>query len=200
MVSVAGVLLAAGAGRRMGLPKSLVRDRDGRAWLSRSVDVLSAGGCDRIVVVLGAGADEATSLLAEASTTPSRIDTVLAADWTEGMGASLRAGLRAIAETETEGAAEAVLVHLVDLPDVGADVIRRVLAGAPAGPGTLARASYDGSPGHPVLLGRDHWMPVAEAAQGDRGARDYLASRAVWLIECGDLATGRDIDRPDPER
>ena len=58
----------------------------------------------------------------------------------------------------------------------------------------LARAAYDGVPGHPVLLGRDHWAGVNAAATGDRGARDYLATADVVLVECGDLASGRDVD------
>ena len=88
------------------------------------------------------------------------------------------------------------LVHLVDLPDVGAEVVRRVLAQAGAGAEVLARASYAGTPGHPVLLGRDHWGPVSEAAAGDQGARSYLATHDLTLVECGDLATGADVDRP----
>jgi len=54
-----GLLLAAGAGRRMGRPKALVP-----GWLRASVAALRAGGCDRVTVVLGAGADEAAPLLA----------------------------------------------------------------------------------------------------------------------------------------
>jgi nicotine blue oxidoreductase len=65
---------------------------------------------------------------------------------------------------------------------------------AATGPGVLARAAYDGEPGHPVLLGRDHWPGVVASAAGDRGARDYLAAREVTLVECGDLATGHDRD------
>jgi CTP:molybdopterin cytidylyltransferase MocA len=113
---------------------------------------------------------------------------VVSHDWDAGMGASLRAGLQAL------GPADAALVHLVDLPDVTAEVVRRVADGV--GPATLARASYDGVPGHPVVLGREHWAPVAELATGDHGARDYLRTRQVSLVECGDLATGRDVDRP----
>ncbi|MFC7504207.1 nucleotidyltransferase family protein, partial [Nocardioides sp. GCM10030258] len=61
-------------------------------------------------------------------------------------------------------------------------------------PGSLARATYDGRPGHPVLLGHDHWAAVAAGADGDRGARDYLATHPLELVECGDLATGHDVD------
>lgn len=189
-MAVHGLLLAAGAGRRMGRPKALVRDPDGTAWLTRSVAVLRDGGCAGVTVVLGAAADEAGALLRE-ELDPERVDVVVAEDWAEGMGASLRAGLAAV----RDDAGEAALVTLVDLPDVGAAVVARVLAG-PVDAATLARATYGGRPGHPVLLGREHWAGVAAAATGDRGARDYLAAHDVLAVECGDLAAGYDVDRP----
>ncbi len=88
-----------------------------------------------------------------------------------------------------------MLVTLVDLPDVEGPVLRRVV-GSGIGPGALVRATYDGRPGHPVLLGRDHWAGVAATARGDHGARDYLEAHAAVPCECGDLATGRDVDLP----
>jgi len=60
----------------------------------------------------------------------------------------------------------------------------------------LARAAYHGVPGHPVVIGRDHWRAVLEGVSGDRGARDYLAAHEHQLVECGDLASGRDADTP----
>ncbi len=139
--------------------------------------------CAEIVVVLGAGADEAAALL------PMSVARIRAADWAEGMGASLRAGLGALATTDHDVA----LVSLVDLPDVDAGVVAR-LVGVAGGRGDLARAAYDGVPGHPVLIGRDHWAGVVASATGDRGARDYLAAHDTALVECGDLATGADVD------
>lgn len=181
-----GLLLAAGAGRRMGGPKALRTDEDGTSWLVRSVHALLDGGCAEVTVVLGADAGEARALLEGLGTT-----TVVAEDWAEGMGASLRAGLRSLDDTD----AELAVVSLVDLPDVGPEVVRRVLT-VGRDPGLLARASYDGRPGHPVLLGREHWAAIVEQASGDTGARDYLAVRQLTLVECGDLATGQDQDRP----
>lgn len=183
-MTVHGLLLAAGAGRRMGMPKGLVADEDG-PWLTRGVRTLLDGGCTAVTVVLGAAAEEALGLLRESDLPPVR--TVVAADWAAGMSASLRAGLISL----EDGDADAALVHLVDLPDVGSDVVRRVIATG----GALARASYDGVPGHPVLLGRAHWRPILETATGDRGARDYLRRHDAALVECGDLATGADVDR-----
>ena len=85
------------------------------------------------------------------------------------------------------------MVSLVDLPDLTAAVVRRVLSER-EGDEALARASYHGRPGHPVVLGRAHWQAVADAAHGDAGARDYLASNDAALVECGDLASGADVD------
>ncbi len=176
-VTTTGLLLAAGAGRRMGRPKALVRD-----WLARSVEALA--DCDDVVVVLGAEAERARPRL---DGTPATV--LVAADWAEGMGASLRAGLRHL----EQGDATRCLVTLVDLPDVGAGVARRMLGCADT-TSVLARATYAGRPGHPVLLGRTHWAGVVDTATGDRGARDYLATHDVEPVECGDLATGLDVD------
>jgi len=116
---------------------------------------------------------------------------VVATDWAEGMGASLRIGLAALSAD-----VEAVLVHLVDLPGVTAAAVARLADGA--GPTTLRRASYGGRPAHPVVLGRDHWAAVAAVATGDAGARDYLKDNpALDLVECADIATPDDVDTPD---
>ncbi|GAA2078700.1 nucleotidyltransferase family protein [Aeromicrobium halocynthiae] len=181
---VAGLVLAAGEGRRMGRPKALVTT-DGTPWLARAVDVLRDAGCAPVVVVLGAASEQARALV------PDDVAVVVAPDFASGASASLRAGLAALGGSTAWGA----LVHLVDLPDVGPDVARRVL-GAATGPSALARAVHDGTPGHPVLIGRDHWAPVAATVRGDAGAGAYLAAHGALEVECGDLATGIDVDRP----
>lgn len=186
MTRIVGVLLAAGAGRRMGGPKALVDGADGLPWAVSASRALSAGGCDEVVVVLGAGAAQAGRLLADEP-----VRTVVADDWASGLAASLRTGLTAAAAT----GAEAALVHLVDLPDVGAVVVRRVADRS--APDALARASYAVGPGHPVLLGRSHWAAVMTASDGDRGAAGYLARHDVELVDCADLATGIDHDAPE---
>ena len=194
-MSTAGLLLAAGAGRRMGRPKSLLRDEHDVPFLDRAVGRLLDSGCEQVTVVLGAAADEARLLLDEAgwSADPA-VEAVVAEDWEEGMGASLRRGLTAL----RDGPADAALVMLVDLPDVHVEVLRRVLdAAAAPRRRSLVRASYAGRPGHPVLLGRDHWADVVATARGDQGARSYLDMHAAEPCECGDLAGGRDVDRPE---
>ncbi|MGH3872212.1 MAG: nucleotidyltransferase family protein [Pseudonocardiaceae bacterium] len=182
---IAGLLLAAGAGRRYGMPKALV---DGGAWLRRAVATLADGGCDPVLVVVGAQADQVTPLV------PETAGVVLAPDWAQGMGASLRTGLSELSRSAPPQV-QAALVHLVDLPDVDASVVRRLVA--LAGPTVVARAGFASQPGHPVLFGRQHWAGVVASARGDRGARDWLAHRSdVTVVDCSDLASGIDVDRP----
>nr|WP_179423469.1 NTP transferase domain-containing protein [Pedococcus badiiscoriae] len=185
----AGLLLAAGGGSRMGLAKALVDDPAGGSFVERGVRVLRDGGCAPVVVVVGAQADRAAALAAAAGAEL----VVEARDWATGQSASLRRGLETLRDTD----ADVACVLLVDLPDVGAEVVATVLAAAGDTTDALARAAYRGLPGHPVVIGRDHWEAIAETATGDRGARDYLAIRAHLVVEVGHQASGRDVDTPD---
>jgi len=148
---------------------------------------LREGGIETVYVVVGADADEVKAAV------PPECPVIEATNWAEGMGASLRAGIATL--TGKHPAAEAMVVMLVDTPGVGPDVVRRLTAAA--GSVTLARASYDGKPGHPVLIGRAHWASARAGAQGDEGARGYLASAGVTLIECADVGSGDDVDTPE---
>ncbi|MGW7082320.1 nucleotidyltransferase family protein [Streptomyces sp. NPDC054871] len=185
---VAGLLLAAGGGRRLGgRPKALL-DHRGRPLVEHAVRVLREGGCTRVHVVLGADAD----VVREKASLPGCV-LIDNPEWAEGMGSSLRAG---IASLRGSGA-DAALVSLVDQPGIGPAAVARVYA-AYRSPATLAAAAYDGERGHPVLFGADHWPGIAASAVGDRGARAYLKEHAgeIALVECGDVARAYDIDTP----
>ncbi|MFF1490407.1 NTP transferase domain-containing protein [Streptomyces sp. NPDC058319] len=183
---VAGLVLAAGGGRRLGgRPKALLTHR-GRPLVEHAVGVLRAAGCARVHVVLGARADEVRRR--------ARLEGCVLvdnADWEQGMGSSLRAGLDSLAGS----GARAALVSLVDQPGIGAVAAARVRA-AFRDETSLVSAAYDGVRGHPVLFGAAHWAGIAASATGDRGARGYLKEHAgrIVLIECADVARPYDID------
>jgi CTP:molybdopterin cytidylyltransferase MocA len=184
MTTTAGLVLAAGGGRRYGEPKALVRFR-GRLLVERAADLLRSGGCDPVLVVLGAAADEvvATAELPE-------VTVVRNPDWAGGMGSSLRAGLAAL-----PAGATAVVVTLVDTPGLGPEAVRRLIAAG----GDAAQATYGGRRGHPVLLGRAVLTDVAATATGDRGAGPWLAAHPerVRLVPCDGTGDPRDVDVPD---
>ncbi|GII99682.1 hypothetical protein Slu03_20600 [Sediminihabitans luteus] len=210
---VTGVVLAAGAGRRYGAPKALAREADGVPWLVTACATLRAGGIDDVTVVLGAQADDGARLV------PADVRTVRATGWERGLSASLAAALADVAGRADPP--DAVLLTLVDLPGLRPEAVRRVLrAGAvrssagrprseargdecretPEAPergatAALARATY-GAPGHPVLVGRAHWAPLAATLDGDVGAGPYLRAHGVVEVDCADLGGGHDVDVP----
>ncbi|MFD7158587.1 NTP transferase domain-containing protein [Kribbella sp. NPDC059898] len=200
-LAVAGLVLAAGAGRRMGTPKALVRDASGVPWVVRTARLLAQAGCAPVVVVVGAEASRARATLADES-----VEVVEATDWPEGMGASLRAGLTQL----TSSTAAAVVVLPVDVPGLTVAAVERVTSAAVervtsgavehvtsgARMDALVRATYDGAPGHPVVIGRAHWDGVIASARGDEGARAYLREHRADQVECGDVANGTDVDTP----
>ncbi|MEU1127635.1 nucleotidyltransferase family protein [Streptomyces sp. NPDC005899] len=183
---VAGLLLAAGGGRRLGgRPKALLEHR-GRPLVEHAVRVLRDGGCGPVHVVLGAAADEV-----RARADLSGCVVGVNPEWEEGMGSSLRSGLAALAGR----GADAALVLLVDQPGIGAEAVARVRS-AYRSRSTLAAAAYGGERGHPVLFGAERWAGIAAEAVGDQGARAYLRAHrdAITLVECSDVAEAFDID------
>src|SRR5829696_6191799 len=182
---LAAVVLAAGGGRRYGMPKALV-EYQGSLLVERATDT-AAAVCDPVLVVLGARAVDVwrTARLENAL--------VLANEnWETGMASSLRTGLEGL--RGWPGRIDAVLVQLVDMPGMTPAALARMAEHA--APDALAVAAYAGVRGHPVLLGREHWAGVAETAIGDEGARRYLAGHDVLEVDCTGLADPTDIDVP----
>jgi CTP:molybdopterin cytidylyltransferase MocA len=183
MEDLVGLVLAAGGGARFGGPKALARTPSGEPWLHAAVAVLRDAGCEEVLVVLGAEAEAARALV------PDDAAVTVSTRWRHGMGASLADGVAALPE------ADAALITLVDLPGLPLAVAERVLREG-TDRDVLARAVFDGAPGHPVLLGRDHWAAFRDSLHGDHGGRTYLEEHGVVRVECGDLFSGRDVDTP----
>ena len=167
---IAGLVLAAGAGSRYGQPKILVP-----GWLDNAVAALA--GLD-VYVVMGA------------AVVPTSAHVVVAGDWANGMSASLRAGLAAVD-------ADVVVIVPVDVPTLSSAMVARLSYGANRM--TLRQAAFGGRPGHPVVIGADHFESLLATLDGDTGARPYLVAHDVTAVPCDDLGTGRDVDRPAAE-
>jgi nicotine blue oxidoreductase len=188
---VAGLVLAAGAGRRFGGPKALVPFA-GRTLLEHAVGVLASGGCRRpINVVLGSdlGADLPPVADMRVSWNP---------EWREGLGSSLRHGLRLLAdESPADLGPTAVVIMLVDQPGISPAAVHRLIE-AHRGGAVVAVATYGGRRAHPVLLDRTTWAAVRACANGDEGARVFMRANPELVTEvaCDDVGIDDDIDTP----
>ncbi|MDX6676750.1 MAG: hypothetical protein QOE31_802 [Solirubrobacteraceae bacterium] len=180
-------MLAAGGASRFGSAKQLA-ELDGVPLLEHAIRAVEAvPAIARIVVVLGARADEI-----RAAVDFGDAEVVVCEDWDSGQAASLRCGVAAVA-----GDAEAVILTLGDMPRVTPQVIARFAElAAEHGAQTRARGVFDGAPGHPVALGSAYFDDVM-ALQGDVGARDVLKRIGAHPIEVGHLCSGIDIDTPE---
>jgi molybdenum cofactor cytidylyltransferase len=179
---ICGLVLAAGAATRFGGAKQLA-ELDGRPLLEHSILAMMAAPVGRVVVVLGSGAEDV-----QASVDMHGADAIVCRRWAEGQSASLACGL-----AELSGC-EAVVVTLGDQPFVSPDAIRRVIA-ARGGGAAAVRATYNGEPGHPVLLERRLFERMRDVT-GDHGARNLLISMRTREVPCDDLGGGQDVDTP----
>jgi nicotine blue oxidoreductase len=206
---VAGVLLAAGAGSRLGRPKALVVV-GGQTMMRRGINLLRDGGTGPVIVVTGAtgpdtdvtGIDAARGGTAQDGTAQGGtaqggrdrgVIIVHNPDWPAGMGSSLAVGLGAV-----PAECDAAVLALADQPLVGPQAVRRLLA-AHAGGASVAVACYEGRPRNPVLISREHWPEVLALASGDVGARPFLRAHhdLVAEVECGDTGRPEDVDSPE---
>ncbi len=177
---IAGLVLAAGTGSRFDGdgPKQLA-PLHGRPLLEHAIRAQQAvPGLERIVVVLGARADEIAEAVDFGDAEP-----VVCPSWADGQGASLRHGV-----CELQGARK-VLLTLGDAPLITPQVIARFVT-EPSG----TRAAYDGAPGHPVVLGPELLRAAAEL-QPHETLRDV--DQRWRMVECGHLCSGRDVDTAD---
>lgn len=167
-----------------------MRHADGRLLVERAAEVLRAGGCAPIYVVVGAEADRvrAEADLGDASLVDNP-------GWKTGMGSSLKVGLKALTASD----ADAATVLLVDTPSITPEAVSRLVS-ACDGRAALLAATYAGRRGHPVLLGREHWAGVSLLASADVGARAYLLAHSSQVkgIPCEDVADDTDVDVPPP--
>ncbi|WP_364309247.1 nicotine blue oxidoreductase [Paenarthrobacter nitroguajacolicus] len=195
-VKTTGVLLAAGAGTRLGRgPKALLRLR-GRPLVEIIAAKLLSGGCSDVLVVLGS---DAAAVRARA-----RLDsyqTLVNPEWHLGMGSSYLIGDDA-ARTDDH-----LLVALVDQPGLTEDTVRRLMS--EHRPGRITAAAYTEPRGgtqllrgHPMLIDVQLREAVSSTVVGDAGARAFIRDNPglLDLVDCSDESTGEDIDTEEQLR
>ncbi|MDE2790411.1 MAG: molybdopterin-binding/glycosyltransferase family 2 protein [Paracoccaceae bacterium] len=184
---VTGILLAAGASRRMGGRDKLLMEAGGEVLLRRSAQALTRSHLNTVIVVLSDCQSDRRRVVEDL---PVQVVEILPEAAGEGMSASLRAGLMA-APDDTDG----VLIALADMPDVSADHVNRLIAAfSPDDGRDVCRASAeDGTPGHPVLFGRRFFENLA-LLDGDKGARDLLRGASGFVVDVPTAGLAAIID------
>lgn len=175
-MTAAGVVLAAGASRRLGSPKQLLAYR-GRTLLDAVLTTARTAGLSQVVVALGGAADEVRSRVDLQG-----VDVVLNPSFGEGCATSIRTALSRVDED-----ADGIVLLLGDQPGVTAESIRALLAGA--GDHAVGVCAYDDAPGHPLWFHRRTFETLA-GLHGDK---------AVWkLVDTGDDVVRVEVPGPVP--
>lgn len=183
----AAIVLAAGRSARFGRPKQLLRI-DGRSLVARAVDAAREGGCDPVVVVVGADAEAVRRELADQ---PVRI--VLNEQWEEGLASSVRAGVAAVA---TLAGVRAALILTCDQVRLAPAVVRGLLAAAAAAQGKMVASEYGGTVGVPALFDRSHFAGLL-ALRGESGAKQLLLRHAAAVLRVPWPDGASDLDAPE---
>lgn len=189
-VRIIGILLAAGAGRRIGGCKALLR-AGGRSFLELCHERLLRPGVEAVLAVTGS---EAEAVAREAARLP-QLECVPNPRHADGMLGSLLVGL----ERAEERGANAVLVHPVDHPAVAPETVSRVVEALGRG-AAIAAPSWQGRRGHPGGFHASVWPALREASP-ERGAREVLARLADLVVHVeGDAGCRLGIDTPEDFR
>ncbi len=173
MSHVAGVVLAAGEGSRLGRPKATI-ELEGVRLVDRAVLAVREAGCYPVYAVV------------RPETTVVGARLVVNSSPERGMRSSLELGLDAVGESD------AIAVMLVDTPGIGADAIRTVVAGWR--PDRIAVADYEGRRGHPTVMSPKLWRASLDVGGEDEGARAFLAANDSLVDAVSVRGDPDDID------
>jgi molybdenum cofactor cytidylyltransferase len=186
MPKAGAVVLAAGASRRLGRPKQLI-PIEGESLLRRTARLALEAGCAPIVVVLGFEAERMAAELADL-----HVATAVNANWSSGMGSSLRCGVAAARRARPE--MDALLLLVCDQPSLTVDHLRTLLALHGSGSAPVTASAYAGRSGVPAVFA-PRFFPELERIEGDCGARDLIVGHNTQAVPWPEGA--RDVDFPE---
>lgn len=182
------LLLAAGASSRMQGIDKLLEDAQGEPLLRRTATAMLSANITRLHVVLPPDIPARNAVLKDLP-----LSIVTAQNWADGMGASISAGMAALAPD-----CDAVVIALADMPDVTAAHVNALIAAFDPLQNPICRAvTEDGTQGHPVLFARPYFKRLA-ALTGDKGARDIIkaSADALKLIPTKGQGAVTDLNTP----
>jgi molybdenum cofactor cytidylyltransferase len=183
--SVAAIILAAGASRRMGRPKQLLPYR-GQTLLSYVIQCAIASSCSPVIVILGANAEQIEPKISRLT-----IKIVKNTEWNEGISSSIRCGITYIQEQFLN--IDAVVFLTCDQPFVSPKIIEQLIDVYYSTNQFIIASSYNRTTGIPALF-TCHFFSKLMELQGDRGAKK-LIHQYHYLVQQIDFPRGAiDLD------
>jgi CTP:molybdopterin cytidylyltransferase MocA len=186
------IILAAGESTRMGSPKALLHDPDGRPFVARLVRAFAGAGITDIVIVTGSQHDAVVTAVA-ADQPPAQPGFFKNPDPSRGQLSSLWIGLDAARRPEVE----CILVNPVDIPMVRASTIEQVLQAWQTSRAPVVRPVVGPRHGHPVLFDRLVFEELRRAPL-DEGAKAVVHAHAARVVNVpvADEGCLVDVDTP----
>jgi molybdenum cofactor cytidylyltransferase len=169
---IAAIVLAAGGSARLGRPKQLLA-LEGRPLLQHVIDAVAESSVDEIIVVLGHEAHK----IERSIVLPPHARVVVNPSFGQGQSTSVRVGLDAVGAD-----ADAAVFLVGDQPRIKGEIIDRVLQAWRESSLAAARAYFNGTQGHPVVVARSSW-DAFKASRGDAGGREAMEAGAVEVLE-----------------
>ncbi len=190
---IAPIVLAAGESTRMGSPKALLPDRDGRPFVARIVRTCAEAGFDEVTIVTGTVHARIVAAVA-ADRPPIAVRFARNPDPSRGQLSSIWTGLDAAVRADTR----AVLITLVDVPFVSSATVRAVADAYRRSGAAIVRPAIDGRHGHPVVFDRT-LFDALRRADPSAGAKSVLCANADAIVHVAvdDRGSFVDVDTPD---
>ncbi len=182
------IILAAGASRRMGKPKQLLKI-DNQTLIERAIAITQALEHQETVIVLGANAQQITPFIASRPA----LDFIINEDWEQGMGTTLKAGLSFLLNAEKD--LSAVIVMVCDQPYLSAKKLQELIDKYRETKANIVATSYNNIKGVPALFSKKLFDKLLDLDK-DEGARKII-NRFKGEIEVVDFPKGiYDLDTP----
>lgn len=182
----AAIVLAAGAGTRMGERVKQLLTWHGRTLVENAISIATQSSANETIVVLGSRAEQIRPLLRGL---PVRV--VLNPDWEEGHSTSVRAGLKAMGPQY-----DAAIFINADQPRLTPDIVNSIIQRYRETDASIVAPLYDGKRGSPVLFRRTHFAELMSLS-GEQGGREVLMQHPVEYISIANAAASEDIDTPE---
>jgi molybdenum cofactor cytidylyltransferase len=182
-VKVSAIVLAAGGSTRLGQPKQLLNFR-GQPLVRRITEAILAAGCAPVAIVVGRDAETTAATLKDLT-----VRFVPNENWKDGIGSSIRAGVRMLPDCE------AVVIATCDQPHVDAELIRRLIHTQEETGQPIVASAYSETCGVPALFLRRYFNDLL-SLPNEHGAKAIIARHSAELATIDFPQGAIDIDTP----